>query len=699
MSDRTSLSQFGLRYNPGRGGIGKGHPEFMMRRLADVLRTIASVGTLPALVAASSAAVAVLLAGPAAADEPVRVQIVFDGSGSMWGKMPGSSDAKLTIAREALRQAVPALDRSTEIGLVLFGHRRRGDCSDVEQAVGLGPVDPQKLLAPLEPLNPKGRGPLTLAMVAAADVLPGGEGRESLVLIHDDYDNCQNDPCQMAGELHRARPGLAIHVVSIGTKPEDAERIACVPRITGGKHFHVTTADAVAPAVAEALRLASLDTGGLQVPKPKAISRDELGPPGLRLTAALAEGGEAIDEPVTWRVYSAGGDGKASKAPIVETTEIAPRLSLPPGDYEIEASRDLVTVKQSVKVAANRPTPVTVALDAGVIQLSAAPFSEAGGEVSSDAVITLMKQGDDEAEGEVVWLGPASERELFVPAGSYRIVLQDGQFRAERSIVVPSGSRGAPPLATAVGRIRVEARDFIGLETPADEVLFRILEDDPAAPDGRREVARSAASRAEFKLPAGTYHLVARKGAAEIRELIPLGAGDDVRRIVDLKLARISLSAQLPGETPPAIEKATWRVFQLDGNADGPVARSIRSDPTLQLPAGRYRVEVRVGRLNAVASREVELSEASEQSLVLQPSAGRLELRLSYGGLPLSGGDVFWDVRDSSGQVVWRTMEPEPRDFLAAGVYTVRAETRERRLEQTVELHPGEVRQLDMALE
>ena len=380
---------------------------------------------------------------------------------------------------------------------------------------------------------------------------------------------------------------------------------------------------------------------------------------------------------------------------VVETTEAAPRLSLPPGEYVVEASRDLAKVKQTVEVAENRPTPVTMALDAGVIRLSAAPFAGA----SSTAVITLMKQGDSESEGEVVWLGPARERELFVPAGSYRVVLQDGQFRAERSIVVPSGSRGAPPLATAVGRIRVEARDFMGMETPADQVLFRILEDDPTAPDGRREVARSAASRAEFKLPAGTYHLMARKGAAEIRELIPLGAGDDVRRIVDLKLARVSLSARLPGEAPPAVQKATWRVFQLDGDADAPVARSIRLDPKLQLPAGRYRIEVRLGRLNAVAARVVELSEASEQFLVLEPDAARLQLRLSHGGLPLGGGDVFWEVRDSSGQVVWRTMEPEPSEFLAAGAYTVRAETRERRLEKTVELHSGEARNLDVTLE
>lgn len=671
-----------------------------MRGVAGVLREINWMAwAMPALLAALWTAIAIPLAGPAAAQTPARVQIVFDGSGSTWGKIPGSSEAKFVIAREALRQVLPALDRTTEVGLVLFGHRRRGDCSDVEQAVSLQPLDPQQILAPLQSLNPKGRGPLTLAMVAAADVLPGDEGRESLILIHDDYDNCQNDPCQMAGELNRARPGLAIHVVSIGTKPEDAERMACVPRITGGKHFHATDADAVAPAIAEALRLASLDAGGLAVPKPRAVSRDEVGPPGLRLTAVLAEDGDPLAEPVTWRVYPKGEDASGEpKAPVVETTEAAPRLSLPPGEYVVEASRDVVSVKQSVEVAADRPTPVSVTLNAGVIQLSAAPFAEMGEEASSAAVISLVRQGDGDSDGEVVWLGPADERELLVPAGSYRVVLQDGQFRGERSIVVPSGSRGAPPLASAVGRIRVEARDHIGLEQPAEQVLFRILEDDPTAPDGRREVARSAASEAEFKLPAGTYHLVARKGAAEVRELIPLGAGDDVNRILDLKLARVSLSARLPGEAPPAVEKATWRVFQLAGGSDTAVARSIRLEPELQLPAGRYRIEVRLGRLNAVASREVELTEASEQFLVLDPQAARLQLRLSHGGLPL-GGDVFWEVRDSSGQVVWRTMEAEPREFLAAGRYTIRAETRERRLEQTVDLSPGEARTVEVALE
>lgn len=669
-----------------------------MRRKNAVLKRYRGIMATALLLPMLGLAAAMLALSPAAAESPVRFQIVFDGSGSMWGKIPGSSEAKFTLAREALRQILPALDSSAEVGLVLFGHRRRGDCSDVEQALSLEPLDPARILAPLESLNPKGRGPLTLAMVAAADVLPGGDGKESLVLIHDDYDNCQGDPCQIAGELHNVRPELAVHVVSIGTKPVDAERMACVPRITGGRHFVAREAAEVAPAVAEAVRIAGLAVpgGGIKVPRPQEVSRDTLGPPGLRLSAALAKDGEPVADAFRWRVFPAGDE---SAAPIVETTETAPRLSLPPGDYVIEAHRDAVSVRQSVTVAEDRPTPVRLTLNAGVLRLAAPPFADADPVAPSSAVLSLVALGDGEqGDGEVVWMGPAEARELYVPAGTYRVAMQDGQFRAERTIVVPSGSVGTPPLATAAGRIRLEARDHELSEEPSEQVLFLILEDDPTAPGGRREVARSAAAAPQFILPAGTYHAVARKGAAEARELIALGAGDDVSRTLDLRLARLTVSAQLPGDAPPDIEKVTWRVYRLGSGPETEVARSIQPAPLLQLPEGRYRIEARLGRLNAIAAREIELAEASQQELVLEANAARLQLRLAQGASS-RGGDVFWEVRDGSGQAVWRTMDPEPRAYLAAGRYTVRAETRERQLEQAVELEPGEARTVEVALE
>ena len=53
---------------------------------------------------------------------------------------------------------------------------------------------------------------------------------------------------------------------------------------------------------------------------------------------------------------------------------------------------------------------------------------------------------------------------------------------------------------------------------PLADVVFQVFEDDPDAPQGRRELMRSAAARPSFSLPAGTYYVVARHGAAEARE-------------------------------------------------------------------------------------------------------------------------------------------------------------------------------------
>jgi hypothetical protein len=47
-----------------------------------------------------------LACGRAAAAEPASTIIVFDGSGSMWGKIAGDRDTKLGVAREALRRSL-----------------------------------------------------------------------------------------------------------------------------------------------------------------------------------------------------------------------------------------------------------------------------------------------------------------------------------------------------------------------------------------------------------------------------------------------------------------------------------------------------------------------------------------------------------------------------------------------------------------
>src|SRR5690606_29109051 len=139
--------------------------------------------------------------------------------------------------------------------------------------------------------------------------------------------------------------------------------------------------------------------------RPRAVTRDMLGPPGLRLSATLGDNGEPLVEPLTWRVFR---DGEEASDPVAEATEAAPHLSLEPGKYVVEVQRDLVSARQTVEVVENRPTPLNVQLEAGLIQLSPSPLAAADGTETSAAVISLLAEDEAASEGSrVVWVGPA----------------------------------------------------------------------------------------------------------------------------------------------------------------------------------------------------------------------------------------------------------------------------------------------------
>ena len=56
--------------------------------------------------------------------------IVFDGSGSMWGQIDGKP--KHELAREALRNMLENTPDSMALGLMAYGHREKGSCTDIE---------------------------------------------------------------------------------------------------------------------------------------------------------------------------------------------------------------------------------------------------------------------------------------------------------------------------------------------------------------------------------------------------------------------------------------------------------------------------------------------------------------------------------------------------------------------------------------
>jgi hypothetical protein len=262
--------------------------------------------------------------------------------------------------------------------------------------------------------------------------------------------------------------------------------------------------------------------------------------------------------------------------------------------------------------------------------------------------------------------------------------------RSEQTVTVVEGRPTQVDLLVNIGRLLLTAAPRDGAAA-AEPPLFIVMEDDP--PRGRRDVAQSAASQAEFVLPPGTYYVVVRQGGAETRERLEIASGDVVRRSLGAALGRLSLSSSGPISLAGSL---SYTVKRLD-DPDQETIWTSQPTPILSLPAGRYRVEGRYGLTNVAATRDVEIKAGQTLQLPIEHQAATLRVRLAGIGAGLA--DVTWEVRDEYGGVVWASSQTEDAVVVQAGRYVVRADTGTRQDERTVDLRAGEAKVVEIRAE
>ncbi|MGJ8662353.1 MAG: VWA domain-containing protein, partial [Marinicella sp.] len=97
----------------------------------------------------------VLLFSASVLSAETETMIVFDASGSMWGQIDGQS--KIEIARDAINEISSGFDSYQAVGLMAYGHRRKGDCSDIELLVDSAPGNALQITQQVMQLQPKGK--------------------------------------------------------------------------------------------------------------------------------------------------------------------------------------------------------------------------------------------------------------------------------------------------------------------------------------------------------------------------------------------------------------------------------------------------------------------------------------------------------------------------------------------------------------
>ena len=250
---------------------------------------------------------------------------------------------------------------------------------------------------------------MTLALREAAKALPPPPGKRSLLLIHDDADNCQQNICIAAQELRGT--GITVHVVGLALKPDDAAKMACVPQATGGRFVNAQNADQINAAIEDAVRLASGDPNvpapassaasspmrvpaptpatppaGARAAPPRAAAVPKLAanaPPGLYLRALLAQKSEPVALVLNWTVHAEG----QPSAVVFSGRAANPYIPVPPGRYVVQARDGGIAASTVAATAEKGPTLVELALNAGMLQVRAQ--AEKTGAPLSEAIITI----------------------------------------------------------------------------------------------------------------------------------------------------------------------------------------------------------------------------------------------------------------------------------------------------------------------
>ena len=176
-----------------------------------------------------------------------EVTFIFDASGSMWGK--AGNTTKIEAAKSVMSQIVTALPAEVKVGLVAYGHRRKGDCTDIEVLIPSGSDDRAALIKHVQALQPKGKTPISDAISIVVDQLKTKENETTIVLISDGIETCAADPCQTVKDLKATGIKFVMHVVGFGVSEEDNKQLKCLAGAGGGNYLTADDASSLLDAL------------------------------------------------------------------------------------------------------------------------------------------------------------------------------------------------------------------------------------------------------------------------------------------------------------------------------------------------------------------------------------------------------------------------------------------------------------------
>jgi Ca-activated chloride channel family protein len=581
------------------------------------------------------------LAPAAAQNESGDSILVIDASGSMWGRIEG--EAKIVIAKRVLGDLLKDLPAERRLGLIAYGHRRTGDCADIEELAAVG-AERAAISGAVQKLNPKGKTPMADSIKLAAEKLKYTENKATVILVSDGIETCVPDPCGVAAALEQAGADFTAHVIGFDVTEENAQaQLRCIAENTGGVFVSAENASQLGAALQETVIEAA------EAPPPAA---------NLYLRATELEGGLVIEEGLNWRVVpAAGGEPAVTKdnVGVIEST-------VAPGAYDVSVVRPSDGLKGEVKgvvVQPNAQKTVTIAL---TFPVEATVRLEPAGSAVAGTNIKVFWTGP-ERQGDYVQLsekgGEGYKTYAYVRQGDpaeLRMPVEPGEYEVSYMLGRPLRKLATAPITATPASATLDAPD----SAIAGEQVSIVFTGPPAgsgdwitvvAPDAEDTtytdyayIRNGSPGKLRMPLEAGDYEIRYVQGGKSVLARKPITVTEALATLDAPEKAGAGETVKIVFTGPPAGSGDWITVTAIDAPANKYndyyyVSRGSPGDVRMPLEPGDYEIRYVQGGNKVIARKPIRV-DAVPASLDAQDTAIAGEtIKIAYTGPAAGSGD------------------------------------------------------------
>lgn len=183
-------------------------------------------------------------------ESPSPIIFIYDASGSMWGQMQGKT--KMEIARDVLITTVNGLPENQKIGFVAYGHRKEGDCKDVEFLVDVESGNKSQIEQSIKGIKPLGKTPLAYSALLVIDKLRQTKLKATIILITDGIESCGGNICDVIKKAKTEDLDFKLHIIGFGIKDADTEQLKCASEAGDGNYYDASDAGSLGDVLKEA---------------------------------------------------------------------------------------------------------------------------------------------------------------------------------------------------------------------------------------------------------------------------------------------------------------------------------------------------------------------------------------------------------------------------------------------------------------